>query len=165
MRPLAASVELVLLSAWLGAALVVSAAVAPAAFAVLPSRTLAGALIGQVLPVVFITGILVAVVAVGLEMQMAAGSFRLRVMAPLVALALGCIVAQFVIGPKIARIRDAVSGPMDALDAADPRRMQFGSLHGFSVMWLGVAMLGAAIAVGLNVHADTQRNPINVHSH
>jgi hypothetical protein len=52
-----ASVSVVLLlAAWLGAGMLLAAVVAPAAFAVLPSRTLAGALVGRVLPTVFIAG-------------------------------------------------------------------------------------------------------------
>ena len=57
--------SLVVLSLWLGAALVVGAVVAPAAFAVLPTRTLAGALVGRVLPALFWSG-----AAVGLLVAM-----------------------------------------------------------------------------------------------
>ena len=154
----AASIELVLLSAWLGAALIVAASVAPAAFAVLPSRSLAGELVGQVLPVVFMGGIGVAAIAALCEMQLGRGALRLRLAAPLIGLVVGCAIAQFVIGPKIARIRDAVGGPIDALDLTDPRRAQFGSLHGFSVMWLGVAMLSAAVAIGVKVHRQSSNS-------
>ncbi|MDE3217575.1 MAG: DUF4149 domain-containing protein, partial [Gemmatimonadota bacterium] len=45
-------------SVWLGAAVLLAAAVAPAAFAVLPSRSLAGDLVGRVLPVIFWSGML-----------------------------------------------------------------------------------------------------------
>ena len=51
----------VALSAWLGAGLLFAAVVAPAAFRVLPSRALAGALAGAVLPVLFWTGAAVGV--------------------------------------------------------------------------------------------------------
>ena len=52
-----------LLAAWLGATIIVGAVVAPAAFAVLPSRTLAGALVGRVLPPLFWSGVAVGFVA------------------------------------------------------------------------------------------------------
>ena len=45
-----------MLALWLGAAGFFSAAVAPALFAVLPTRTLAGEVVGRVLPVVFYVG-------------------------------------------------------------------------------------------------------------
>ena len=54
-----AGVVALLLAAWLGAGVLFAAVVAPAAFAVLPSRNLAGALVGRVLPVVLIAGVVV----------------------------------------------------------------------------------------------------------
>ena len=56
-----------LLSAWLGASILFAAVVAPAAFTILPSRSLAGALVGRVLPVVFASGLVVALLALALD--------------------------------------------------------------------------------------------------
>ena len=50
------AIAVALMSAWLGAALLTSASLAPAAFAVLPDRTLAGDVVGRVLAVVFVRG-------------------------------------------------------------------------------------------------------------
>jgi hypothetical protein len=141
------ALEVVLLSAWLGAAIIVAAAVAPAAFRVLPSRTLAGALVGQVLPVIFISGIVIGAVAVGIESRIGARFSRVSVAAPFIALLAGCIVAQFVIGPRIEAVRATIDGAVETLAASDPRRVQFGRLHGFSVLWMGVAMAGATWAI------------------
>ena len=141
------AIETVLLAAWLGAAILAAAVVAPAAFRVLPSRTLAGALVGQVLPVIFISGLVVGVAAVALESRVGARFARITVSGPFIALIVGCIVAQFIIGPKIETVRAAIGGAVDALDAADPRRVQFGKLHAFSVLWMGVAMVGATWAL------------------
>jgi hypothetical protein len=126
-------------SAWLGAALLLAASVAPAAFAVLPSRTLAGALVGRVLPSVFIAGIAVAALA-----ALGQGAWRRGA-----ALIMGatCAAAQFVVAPRIERIRAAIGGPVDALAETDPRRMAFGRLHGLSVALLGVAMLAALVII------------------
>ena len=140
------AIELILVAGWLGAATIVAAVVAPAAFRVLPSRSLAGALVGQVLPVIFIVGIVIAMVAVILQARMNRG-FGLSVIAPYALVLVGCVVAQFVIGPKIETVRGAITGAVEALDPADPRRIQFGRLHGFSVLWMGVAMLGAGVAL------------------
>jgi len=139
-----ATLETIVVAAWLGAAIIVAAAVAPAAFRVLPSRTLAGALVGEVLPVVFISGIVVGAVAALLEMRAGNGALQIKVAGPFVLMIVACIVAQFIIGPRIEAVRATIGGAVDALDAADPRRVQFGRLHGFSVLWMGVAMLGAA---------------------
>jgi vacuolar-type H+-ATPase subunit I/STV1 len=144
----AAAIELILLGAWLGAAVTVAAVVAPAAFRVLPSRTLAGEVVGQVLPVIFIAGIVVAIVSVALEARSEPSFLRIAIAGPFAAMLVGCIVAQFIIGPRIEIVRASIGGAVDALAAADPRRVQFGRLHAFSVLWMGVAMLGAAAAIG-----------------
>ena len=158
--PFAAGVELTVLALWLGAAILVAAVVAPAAFAVLPSRSLAGSLIGRVLPAVFISGIVAAIIAAACEMTVSRTRFSIRMTAPLIALAAGCAIAQFVVGPRIERIRVAVGGSIDALTETDPNRVMFGKLHAFSVLSLGVAMLGAAWSIGSHVYAARQADGV-----
>lgn len=154
-----AAVELVLLAMWLGAALLVATVVAPAAFRVLPTRTLAGALVGQVLPVILAAGLFIAIISLGLEARMTRSALRLGVTAPLAAMIIGCSVAQWVIAPKIDKVRASLGGPVDALPGTDPRRVQFGRLHGFSVLCMGVAMLGAATVIGTRLlKADPSRS-------
>ena len=137
-----------LLAAWLGAGILFAAVVAPAAFAVLPSRTLAGALVGKVLPTVFVAGMAIAVVAAVLDRGTAGRASRVRRVA-LAVLAISCAVAQFVVGPRIERIRGEIGGPVEQLAPSDPRRTAFGRLHAISVAWLGLAMLSGATAVVL----------------
>lgn len=131
-----------LVALWCGAGVFFATSVARAAFAVLPARALAGALVGRLLPVVFVTGIIVAVVAAWL----AAGrspSQRIVRLGSTFAMALGCAVAQFVVGPKIAAVRAAIGPSVEALAPGDPQRRLFGQLHGASVGLLGIALLGA----------------------
>lgn len=137
-----------LLSAWLGAAALFSAAVAPAAFAALPSRTLAGAVVGRVLPVVFIAGIVIAVIALALDRAPRGRLPRVRRVA-LIATAIACGAAQFYVGPRIESVRREISGPVEDLAPGDARRVAFGRLHAVSVGWLGVAMIAAATALVL----------------
>lgn len=154
-----AAIEVVLLAMWLGAAVLVATVVAPAAFRMLPTRTVAGALVGQVLPVIFVAGLFIAIIALGLEARMTSHSLRLLVTAPLAAMIIGCSVAQFVIAPRIEAVRAGIGGPVDSLPAMDPRRVQFGKLHGFSVLWMGVAILGAVAAIGTTLlKADPSRS-------
>jgi hypothetical protein len=144
MRPLAAAL---LLAVWLGGATLVATTVAPAAFAVLPTRALAGALVGRVLPVVFWSGMLVGFVAAVLAWRDGATA---RVVASLGTLA-ACAVAQLVIGPRIARLREAIGPSIEALATTDPQRLAFGRLHGISVLCMGVGMIAAAVAIVLVV--------------
>jgi hypothetical protein len=146
-----------LLCGWIGAAVVVSAAVAPAAFAVLPSRTLAGALVGRVLPVLFWSGILVGVASAALTWSLPQRTARATAAA---AVVLACAVAQLVVTPRIERIRSAVAGPMDALATGDERRIAFGRLHGVSVGLLGIAMLAALVAAVLLVRSMGSRSHV-----
>lgn len=153
MRAMPASLAgIILLAAWLGAAVLVAAVVAPAAFAVLPSRTLAGAFVGRVLPVIFWSGIAIglAVAALGPELP----GRGPRTAAALV-LAAACAIAQLGIAPRIAALR-AAAGEISALDPADPRRQAFGRLHGLSVAWMGLGGLAALVALVLLVRLVTR---------
>jgi Domain of unknown function (DUF4149) len=141
------TLELILLSLWLGAAGFFSAGVAPALFAVLPTRTLAGAAVGRMLPIVFYAGIVVGVVLVVLQVSARRQwTFGAREMAGVVMLG-ACSVAQFVVSPRIERLRSEIGGPLESLTASDARRAAFGRLHGISVGWLGLAMIAAVVAL------------------
>lgn len=141
----AAVASLIVASAWLGAALLFVAVVAPAAFAALPTRTLAGALVGAVLPAIFHSGIVVGAGLAVAGMTLRRG----RIVTPGTVggflIAISCAAAQFVVAPRIERARVSIGGPIESVPSSDPRRVAFGRLHGASVAWLGVALVGAAI--------------------
>lgn len=147
--------EVLLLTLWMGAALLFVAVVAPAAFLVLPSRTLAGALVGRVLPVIFYAGVVIGAMIVVLDIAGRTGAWT-RTAAGAVS-ALACAVAQLVVGARIDRLRTAIGAPLDALSPDDPRRIAFGRLHAFSVGWLGIAMIAAIVALALALRALNPR--------
>ncbi len=144
-RPL---VVLAVAAAWVGAAVLLSVSVAPAAFATLPSRTLAGALVGQVLPPLFLSGIAGAGVAGVLGGTGPSAAHAGARIAAAAAWGAPCALALLVVMPRIERIRQTVGGPIDALTPGDPRRLAFGRLHATSVGLLGVAIV-AAIAIAV----------------
>jgi len=131
---------------WLGAALLFVAVVAPAAFAALPTRTLAGALVGAVLPPLFYAGIAVGVALVAFAAFTNHGRLVTRATVGGFLVAISCAGAQLVVAPRIERARAAIAGPVESIPTADPRRIAFGRLHLASVIWLGVAVVGAAAA-------------------
>jgi hypothetical protein len=142
------------LAVWLGAAVLFTAVVAPAAFAALPTRTLAGDIVGRVLPVVLYAGIGVGALVVALDTVDAEEWRWSAVVVAGAIVAAACAAAQFVVGARIELVRSRISGPVDARPPGDPLRVAFGRLHGVSVALLGVAMLAAAaalIAVGRNL--------------
>ena len=147
--------ETLLLAVWIGAALLFTVVVAPAAFAVLPTRTLAGALVGRVLPVIFYAGVVIGSLIVVLDIIGRTGAWGRSAAGAVSALA--CALAQLVVGTRIDRLRAAIGGPLDALAADDPRRVAFGRLHAISVGWLGLAMVAAIIALTLAVRAVPPR--------
>lgn len=151
MRSMSPVIEVGVLACWLGAAVIVSAAVAPAAFAVLPTRTLAGALVGRVLPVVFLSGIAAGAIVIALAGQ----SPGRRIGGALIAGA--CAIAQFVVTPRIERLRAEIGGVLENLAPDDARRAAFGRLHAMSVLWLGLAMLAAAVVLVMAAR-DLRRN-------
>lgn len=147
--------EVLLLTLWMGAALLFVAVVAPAAFLVLPSRTLAGALVGRVLPVIFYAGVVIGAMIVVLDIAGRTGAWTRTAAGGVSALA--CAVAQLVVGARIDRLRTAIGAPLDALSPDDPRRIAFGRLHAFSVGWLGIAMIAAIVALALALRALNPR--------
>jgi hypothetical protein len=146
---------IVLLAMWLGAALLVSVVVAPAAFAVLPSRTLAGALVGRVLPVLFWSGMAIGLATAALTWAMPARLWRTGGALALVA---GCAAAQLVIAPRIQRLSVQIGGAVDALDPSDPRRQAFGRLHGLSVAWLGLSGIAALFTLAILIRLTSARS-------
>lgn len=132
---------IVLVWLWLGAAMLFVAVVAPAAFAVLPSRAMAGLVVGRVLPVLFWSGAVIAL------LLMATTSGWRRVAA--VVMFLTSMGAQLGVAPRIQRLRAALGPDIEAIDALDERRVVFGRLHAISVALLGIGLVGAAaLAVG-----------------
>jgi len=145
-RSLSLVVEVVVLSFWLGAAVLFAAVVAPALFAALPSRTSAGDVVGRVLPVLLWVGVVVSLVVGFIE---AVGRNGILTTSASFLVALACGYA-LMLGQRIDRLRASIGGPVEVLPATDPRRVDFGRMHGLSVAALGVAMLAA---VALTVSA------------
>jgi hypothetical protein len=150
-------VETCVLVLWLGAALFFAAVVAPAAFTVLPTTTLAGALVGRVLPTLFVTGIVAALLVLGLEIGAPRPAGRVRAVGAGVML-IACAVAQFVIGSRIEQLRAVAGSPIGTLSRDDPRRTAFGRLHALSVAALGVAMIAAATTAAAGARQPAARS-------
>ena len=156
---LAALSQIILLTLWLGAAAFFSAVVAPAAFAVLPARELAGALVAKVLPPVFMAGGVAGLVALLVEDADGRHRYRVGRVAATCITALACAAAQLGVAPRIAALRAALSAPLASLPADDPQRIAFGRLHMLSVGSLGVAILASAVAIVLAVLTLRPRGP------
>ncbi len=141
--------RLLLLAMWLGAAVFFSFAVAPGAFAVLPARELAGAIVNRLIAVVNVGGFIIGLILLAtalVKRGAARGRARVFEVIALAALALATGIGQWVIAARMATMRAAMGRPVDALAANDPLRVAFNSLHGYSVAAMTVGMMAALVA-------------------
>jgi hypothetical protein len=153
MRPLGA---VILASLWIGAAVLVAASVAPAAFATIPSHAVAGAVVGRVLSPLFLSGFLGGVVLTAAAVQERGSARGLHLIAPVVW-GLACGVSQFVLAPRIHALQAAIGGPVDALAASDARRVEFGQLHGTILGVYVLAIIAAAAIITTSAFAARSR--------
>lgn len=142
------SLRLLLVAAWLGGAVFFAAAVAPSAFAVLPSRELAGALVARTLTILNVGG---AVVGLLLLVTAFVGRQFVRLRAGLLevltalALAGASAYGHFVVAARMAALRAQMGRPIEEVAADDPLRVAFNALHGRSVTAMSVAIVVAAV--------------------
>ena len=149
-------VRLLLVSLWLGGAVFFSAAVAPAAFAVLRARGVvdaneaAGSIVTRTLAVVnkggFVIALLLFVSAFLFRREVGRRAFLAETVS-LALVAAATLVGQCVISSHMLALRAAMGRPIDDVPADDPLRLAFGAWHGYSVAALGVAIVAAAVAL------------------
>jgi len=149
------NLRLLLLAAWLGAAIFFSATVAPSAFQVsrafnLPNASeVAGSIVTRTLSVVNITGFIVSVLSVALAFVLRKRYTRGAVIAQvalLVVVATATAVGEWVIAARMRGLRTAMAIPIDQVSISDPLKVAFQTLHGYSVAMLSVAIIAALIA-------------------
>jgi hypothetical protein len=145
-----------LLAAWLGAALFFGAVVAPAAFGVLRSfglpntSEIAGSIVTRTLGVINVAGFVIALVLLVTAFLRREAQSRIGLIVELVCIgviALTTSLGHWWIAARMRALRTAMELPIDQIAAADPRRMEFNALHGYSVRALGIAMIAGLVAV------------------
>jgi hypothetical protein len=142
---------------WLGGLIFFSFVVAPSAFAVLPTRHMAGSLVSRSLSLLHWMGIvsgLVFLVASLLYSRVTTGSahlFAARHLLIVVMLVLTCA-SQFGISPRMARLRATV-GEIDRVPLNDPARVQFNALHVWSTRLEGSVLLAGLVVAYLTAQS------------
>ena len=160
---------MLLLGAWLGAAIYFSAVVAPSVFGVLRSFSLpkaneiAGTVVTRTLSVVntsgFVITLLLLVSTLVFRKNYGRASFILQsALLTIVAIATG--VGEWVIAAKMRGLRAAMHGQIDQVPLTDPNRIAFATLHGYSVAALSLAMIAAVLAILLMVLARGKTSPL-----
>ena len=145
-------VSLLLVAMWLGAAVFFSFALAPVLFGVLPTRELAGAVIGRLLPLINIAGFVIGLalfVSSLLAKNLTVSRARRRTEAAAFGvMTVAAAAGEWLIGRRIGQLRQQMMGvPIDQLAPDDALRLAFGQMHRLSVLVLIIAMLAAIIAL------------------
>lgn len=164
--PLLNQVRMLLLAAWLGAAIYFSAVVAPSVFGVLRSFSLtnaneiAGTVVTRTLAVVNISGFVLSVLLLAstfmLKKSYGRASFILQiVLLAIVATATG--VGEWVIASRMRGLRAAMHGQIDQVALTDPNRVAFAALHSYSVSALGIAIIAGLISFFVIAHRFKSR--------
>ena len=138
--------RLLLLGVWLGAA-VFFVAMAETAFQTMPTRELAGTLVGRMFAILNYSGLGIAFALILTSLIVAAGTnvaglWIERIM--LVIFGLGCAIGQFVISWWMLLLRTQMGKPIDEVAADDPLKIQFDQLHQYS-SWVMIAAFAAAL--------------------
>ena len=150
--------RLLLLALWLGAA-VFFVAVAQSAFAVIPSREVAGSLVGRNLAILNYSGLGISIIALLTSLIVPAGINKILLWAErvlLIIFGLACAIAQFVITWWMLLLRTEMGRPLEEVAVDDPLRIQFNNLHEYSSWLMLTAMASTLIAfilIALRPHA------------
>ena len=155
---------LLALVVWLGGLVAIGGIAAPAIFAALTGahgvagREMAGLAFGAVLRRFHLVAYAcAALMLVSLGAMGALGPrparFALRVGIVVVMAAL-TLYSGLAVGPRVERMRTAIGGPVAALPASDPRRAEFGRLHGLSTMLLGATAAAGLLLLFLEARAN-----------
>jgi len=139
-------IRLLLLGLWLGAACFFIA-VAQSAFAVLPAREMAGAVVNRTLTILNYSGLGISLVLLVTSLIVQKGAARVWIWAErflLFLITAACAIGQFVIGLMLPSVRAQMGRPVDEVAPDDPLKIQFNNLHEYSV-WVLMAGMGAAL--------------------
>ena len=136
---------------WLGGLIFFAFVLAPTAFSVLPSRHLAGTVVGRSLGALHWMGIAAGIIFLASSIlynrlsKGAAHVFNARHVLICLMLVL-TLVSQFGIIPRMDALRASI-GEIDSVPPNDPARMQFDALHVWSTrVEGGVFLLGLVVA-------------------
>ena len=151
---------LILLSliVWIGGIVFLSFIEAPTAFSVAPTRHMAGTVVGQTLSILHWVGLFSGVIFLGCSMLLtslttgSAQPFAARHVL-VAAMLLLTAVSQFGVSPKMAALR-AQFGDIDTVSADNPARVQFNTLHVWSVR-VEVVVLALGLVVVYLVSRST----------
>src|SRR5947207_1697963 len=139
-----------------------SFAVAPSAFAVLPTRELAGAVVTSMIGKVEVLGLVIGPLLILIQTaswrarHSSVLNKRLRVILILIMIAAAAL-SRFWISQRMVSLRAEMGGHIDEVAVTDPMRLQFNDLHQYSVALMSMAMIAGLIALFFTVQSWSRR--------
>jgi uncharacterized membrane protein len=136
---------------WVGGLIFFAFAVAPSAFALLPTRHMAGNLVGRTLGILHWMGIFSGLIFLGSSFAYAyitrgSAHFASARNLLIIVMLLLTLVSQFGIIPRMDTLRASI-GEIDSVPPDNPARMQFDGLHVWSTRVEGGVLLLGLVAV------------------
>lgn len=157
-QQIAAFIEVLLLGVWLGSMIFFSFAVAPSAFAVLPTRELAGVMVTSTITKIEALGLAIGPLLILIQAaawharQLGTAIKALKIILVVVMIAAAAL-SRFWISPSMVSLRAAMGGHIDDVAVTDPMRIQFNDLHQYSVGLMGTAMVAGLVVLFLTVRS------------
>lgn len=155
LKSAAHTISLLLISLWLGAAVFFSAVVAPTVFGVLRSfqlpntNEIAGAIVTRSLTVIngggFAISLALLIAVFVFKARKGRAMFWVQVIS-LTNMGIMTALGQWVISARMLALRTAMQLSIDQIARDDPRRAAFDSLHHYSVLALGLAIICGLVA-------------------
>lgn len=154
--------EAMLLSVWLGSMIFFSFAVAPSAFAVLPTREMAGVLVTSTIKKVELLGLIIGPLLILIDAASwhfkRLGNVAKSIQFILIAvMTVSAALSHFWITPGMVSLRGAMGGHIDDVAMSDPLRVRFNDLHQYSVVLMGMAMVAGIAVLFLSVRSWIKR--------
>ena len=161
-QQITAFIEVLLLGVWLGSMIFFSFAVASSAFAVLPTREMAGVMvtstIGKIEAIGLILGTLLILIRVANWRSVrSSGAIKILQTFLLLLMIASAALSRFWISPSMVSLRVQMGGHIDDVPVTDPLRIQFNDLHHYSVGLMSAAMISGLVVLFLTVRSSLKR--------
>jgi hypothetical protein len=161
-QQIVAFIEVLLLGVWLGSMMFFSFAVAPSAFAVLPTREMAGVMVTSTIGKIEAMGLIIGTLLILVHFANWRSKQSSRATKTLQAALLLLMIAsaglsRFWVSPAMVSLRAQMGGHIDNVVVTDPMRIQFNDLHQYSVGLMSAAMISGLVVLFLTVRSWLKR--------
>ena len=161
-QQITAFIEVLLLGVWLGSMIFFSFAVAPSAFAVLPTREIAGVMVTSTIGKIEVLGLIIGTLLILMHVanwrsRRSSGAIKALQTFLLLLMIASAGLSRFWISPAMVSLRAQMGGHIGDVSVTDPMRVQFNDLHQYSVGLMSAAMIAGVAVLFLTVRSWLKR--------